>query len=278
MSPLRQAMIEAMQLRQFSTKTQASYLGGMIRLTQYYHRSPDKITEQEAQKFILYLARERKLSWSTCNVTACSIRFFYKWVLRKSQDDFYIPLAKPQQKLPDIMTYGEIITLLSYVKNPKYRVALMTIYGAGLRISECAHLTINDIDSKEMVICVRLGKGNKDRYVPLSVRLLDALRQYWKQYRPPHWLFPGRDQQQPICTRTLRKAFTKAKEKANIQKTVSVHSLRHAFATHLLETGADIINIKLLLGHNSLSSTLRYTRFSKENMARIRSPLDRDEH
>jgi site-specific recombinase XerD len=274
MSQLRQAMIKAMQLRNFSENTQKSYITVIKQLVSYYKRSPVNITEQEAQNYILHLVQEKKLSWSSCNVAVSSIRFFYKAILKKTQENFYLPHAKKEQHLPDILTRDEIKALLIVTKNHKHHAIFMTAYSAGLRVSEITNLTINDIDSQSNVICVRQGKGKKDRYVPLSPRLLAELREYWKLYRPSHWLFPGRDNIQPITRHAVTDAFKKAKIKADIKKNVSVHSLRHSFATHLLEAGTEIVNIKQLLGHSSISSTLRYTRISKQLVSSIASPLD----
>jgi integrase/recombinase XerD len=274
MSQLRQDMINAMQLRNFSENTQKSYITVIKQFASYYKRSPANITEQEAQNYILYLVKEKNLSWSSCNVVVSGIRFFYKTILKRNQDNFYLPFSKKEQYLPDILTRDEIKTLLSVTKNHKHHAIFMTAYSAGLRVSEIVHLTINDIDSKSNVICVKQGKGKKDRFVPLSPVLLAELRQYWKRYRPAHWLFPGRDLQQPITRHGVTDAFKKAKIKAHITKKVSIHSLRHSFATHLLENGTDIVNIKQLLGHSSISSTLRYTRISKQRVSNIPSPLD----
>lgn len=274
MTHLRQAMIKAMQLRNLSDNTQQAYINAVKQLAMYYKRSPGNITEQEAQDYILYLAKERNLAWSTCNVAVSSIRFFYQVILKQNQENFYLPLSKKQHNLPDILTRDEIKSLLTVTKNPKHHAIFTTVYSTGLRVSEVAHLTINDIDSRSGVICVRQGKGKKDRYVPLSARLLAELRQYWKRYRPAHWLFPGRDMTQAISRHGILDAFTKAKIKAKITKHVSVHSLRHAYATHLLEAGTDLVIIKQLLGHSSISSTLRYTRLSKQLVSGMASPLD----
>jgi integrase/recombinase XerD len=274
MTQLRQAMIKAMQLRNFSASTQQSYVSAIKQFAIYYKRSPENITEQEAQNYILHLANEKNLAWSSCNVVVSSIRFFYKVILKKNYDNFYLPFSKKQHYLPEILTQDEIRTLLNVTKNLKHHAIFMTVYSAGLRVSEVAHLTINDIDSQSGVICVKQGKGKKDRYVPLSPRLLTELRHYWKAYRPAHWLFPGCDGTKPITRHGVLDAFKKATRKADITKHVSVHSLRHSFATHLLEAGTDIMNIKQLLGHSSISSTLRYTRISKQLVSGIVSPLD----
>ena len=176
MSQLRQDMINAMQLRNFSENTQKSYITVIKQFASYYKRSPANITEQEAQNYILYLVKEKNLSWSSCNVVVSGIRFFYKNILKRNQDNFYLPFAKKEQHLPDILTRDEIKTLLSVTKNHKHHAIFMTAYSAGLRVSEIVHLTINDIDSKSNVICVKQGKGKKDRYVPLSPVLLAELR------------------------------------------------------------------------------------------------------
>jgi site-specific recombinase XerD len=204
-----------------------------------------------------------------------SIRFFYQVVLKKAPDHFYLPFSKKPQHLPEILTQDEVKKLLDVTKNHKHHAMFMTVYSAGLRVSEVAHLTVSDIDSKAGVICIRQGKGNKDRYVPLSLRLLDELRLYWKRYKPNHWLFPGRDNQHPMTRAGVRYAFKRSKAKANITKKVSIHSLRHACATHLLEAGTELANIKQLLGHSSINTTLRYARLSKQKMSDIGSPLDR---
>ena len=274
MSQLRQSMIKAMQIRNFADNTQYAYVNAIKQLAAYYKRSPANITEQEAQDFILYLAKERKLSWATCNLAVSSIRFFYKVILKKAYDNFYLPCSKMPYHLPDLLNKAEIKNLFAATKNHKHHAIFMTVYSTGLRVSEVAHLTIKDIDSQSGVICVRQGKGKKDRYVPLSVRLLSELRQYWKMYKPSYWLFPGRDANKPITRHGVQDAFKKAKEKANITKKVSIHSLRHAFATHLLESGTDITNIKQLLGHSSINTTLRYARLSKKLIHDIGSPLD----
>lgn len=274
MNPLRNSMIKEMQIRQFSDATQCAYLKGVRQLSEYYNCSPDKLTEKEAQAFILHLAQVKKQSWNTCNVAVSGIRFFYKVIMKKKSDDFYIPLARRQQKLPDILTPQEVKRVLDSIDCYKHRVALMTLYSAGLRVSEVVELTVNDIDSEAMVLCVRQGKMKKDRYTPLSKKLLIELRLCWKKYRPETYLFPGRTAKKTIAARTLRYAFESAKQAAGINKQVTLHGLRHAFATHLLESGTGLIDIKQCLGHASLSTTLRYARMSKKLIGEIKSPFD----
>jgi len=275
MTQLRQAMINAMQLRNFSENTQKAYIRAVKQLAVHYHCSPDNITEQQAQNYILYLAKEKNLTWGTCNVVVSSLRFFYKNVLHQSHQEFYLPFSKKEQRLPVILTQDEIRAILNVTKNHKHHALFMTIYGAGLRVSEATHLISEDIDSAAGVICIKQAKGKKDRYVPLPKSLLNELRAYWKRYRPGYWLFPGPNEREPITRDGVLDAFKRAVVKANIKKKVSTHSLRHAFATHLLEAGTDIVQIKELLGHSSLRSTLRYTKISKQRISEIGSPLDR---
>lgn len=274
MTKLRQAMIQAMQLRQLSEHTQRAYITGVAQLSSYYNRSPEKISEDEIQQYILYLAQDKKLSWSTCNIVVSSVKFLNKVILKKSNDNLYLPFAQKQQHLPDVFTRNEVKLFFSVITEPKYRALFMVIYSAGLRIGEALNLTINDIDSGANVICVRQGKGKKDRYAPLPERLLTELRNYWKISRAKKWLFSGYDKTKPLSRRGTQHAFARIKEKARITKGVTVHSLRHAFATHLLEDGTDIITIKQLLGHSSITSTLRYTRISREMVSRLPSPIE----
>ena len=274
MTPLRQEMIEAMQLRQFSNENQAAYLQWMIKLAKHYNKSPEKITEKEAQDFVLHLAHDRKYAWSTCNIVVSSMRFFYGAVLRQSKEQFYVPLAKTEQRLPDILSHEEVNRLLSCARHIKYQLTMMAAYGAGLGITEVANLRLSDIYTDAMVICVRQGKRKKYRYVPLPIRLLEVFNDYRQQYQLTDWLFPGLRGNKPINTRTIRREFDKAKVKANITKDVTFHGLRHAFATHLLDAGTDLLQLKQLLGHGSLSSTLRYTRISRKTLSHIQSPLD----
>ncbi len=275
MSPLRQQLVTAMQARNYSEHTQRTYLQVVKQLDKYTTEALRGLTSVHIQEFILYLAKTKKLSWKTCNTYACAIRFFYKAVLGKNLDEFYIPLARTEDRIPEILTQSEIKTLLSHVTLDKYRLMFMLMYSAGLRISEVVKLTVNDIDSTEHVIIVRQGKGNKDRYTPLSHHMLSELRHYWKRYRPVDFLFLSQKTKQPISTRNVRTFFAKALAKMKSKKHVTVHSLRHSFATHLLEGGTDLIDIKQCLGHASFSSTVRYLRFSKKIIAKVVSPLDR---
>lgn len=274
MNPYREAMIKEMQIRNFAKETQLAYLKAIRQLSDYHGKSPEKLTEDNAQEFILHLAYEKKQSRSSCNVAASGIRFFYSAVMKIRSTNFYVPLSKKEQKLPDILTKHEVIKLLSFVKHPMHKTALTVMYSSGLRVSEVVKLRIKDIDSKTMVICVRAGKGNKDRYTPLSKNLLLQLRAYWQEFRPKDYLFPGRSANKTVASRTLRESYNNAKNRAGIKKESVMHGLRHSFATHLLEYGTNIIDIKQCLGHSSLSSTLRYARMSRKLIGEITSPFD----
>ena len=274
MPEFHQKLTDAIRIRHFSLNTEITYLSTLKQLYAHYNISPEHLSKQQVQDFLLYLVTERKLSWKTCNTMACGLRFFYRAVMDKSDYVFYIPFARKQQTLPDILTREEVECLLSAVAIPMHKMALTAIYSAGLRISEAVNLTIHDIDSKNGVICVRQGKNKKDRYVPLSSRLLLELRDYWRAYRPTYWLFPGQNPSRPIHVRSVRYIFSAAKAKVGIKNGATVHGLRHAFATHLLEAGTDILDIKQLLGHNSIASTLRYIQISKKRLSTIQSPFD----
>jgi site-specific recombinase XerD len=264
-----------MQARNLAGQSQRSYVRAVKQLSDYYEINPAKLTQTQIQHFILHLANEKKLCWDSCNAYTSGIRFFYKVVLGKNLGDFYIPLAKTAKKIPDILPRTEIEELFAHVTLDKYRLMFMIMYSAGLRISEVVKLIASYIDSSEGVIVVRAGKGNKDRYAPLSNQVLIELRKYWKKYRPVSCLFPSRRTQKPISPRTVRFYFAKALAQTTIKKQVSTHSLRHSFATHLLEAGTNIINIKQCLGHALLSSTLRYARFSKPIIANVGFPFDK---
>ena len=275
MTLLRQQLLTAMQARNLSPETQRSYVLAVKRLSNHYQTSPDNITALQIQQFILHLVNHDKLCWNTCNTYTCGIRFFYQVVLGKNLNEFYIPLAKTAVNIPELLTRDEVDELLTKVKLDKYRLIFILMYSAGLRISEVVKLTIDDIDSNEGVIIVRAGKGKKDRYTPLSEQALQQLRVYWKKYQPGHFLFPSRKTRKPISPRGVRFYFADALANTKIKKHVTLHSLRHSFATHLLEAGTNIIDIKQCLGHVSFSSTLRYTRFSKKMVANVGSPFDR---
>ncbi|MFA6092324.1 MAG: site-specific integrase [Elusimicrobiota bacterium] len=273
MTELRKKMIRDMQLRRFSDRTQESYLSVVTRFAKHYKQSPDLIPAEKAQDYLLYLLNERKLSWSSCDVHANGLQFFYRVTLGRSST-FILPPRKHAQRLPEILSATEVERLFAAVSNIKYRVILMVAYGGGLRLSELVALKVTDIDSQRMMIRVEQSKGNKDRYTLLSQRLLNELRAYWKIYRPKTWLFPGKTPDKQISESCIQKTMILAKIRAGIRKNGGVHVLRHCFATHLLEAGTDLRTIQMMMGHSSVATTARYTRITANRIRCTPSPLD----
>jgi site-specific recombinase XerD len=272
-SPLRRRMIDDMMLRNLSPATQRSYLHAVTKFSRHFGRSPDRLGLEDVRAFQVYLVSQG-ISWPSLNQTVCALRFFYGVTLNRGEIPERIPYARMPRKLPDILSPDEVVRFLEAVPSLKARAALTTAYAAGLRVSEVVSLKASDIDSDRMLIQIRHGKGAKDRTVMLSAQLLDILRIYWRLARPTDWLFPGRSEG-PINVTVLHAACRSAAKGAGLTKKVSVHTLRHSFATHLLESGVDIRIIQVLLGHNSLSTTARYTQVATTTIAAAQSPLDR---
>lgn len=273
MTPLRQRMTEDMQIRNYSPVTISQYTSYVARFAKHFGRSPEKLSREHIRQFQLHLVQNGS---NPCTVTQAvyALRFLYRVTLRKPWQIEEIETPKKLIKLPTVVTRDEVLRLLSAIKNVKHRAMVTTAYAAGLRVSEVAHLHTTDIDSKQMLIHVRQGKGRKDRLVPLSPTLLELLRAYWRSARPKIWLFPGNAGDRPITTRSLYRIVVRAKVDAGIDTRVSPHTLRHSFATHLLNAGTNLRVIQLLLGHNSLSSTARYMHVSTLVLHATKSPLD----
>ena len=274
MKPLRQKMINDMKLRRFAQKTQEAYVSAVAGLAKYYNQSPDLLDKEKIQAYLLHLMDERRLSWSTCNVVVCGIRFFYLQTLGIDSMRLGIPPMRAQKKLPEILSFQEIQRLLKCATSLRNRVLLMTTYGAGLRVSEVVNLKLSDIDSCRMMIRVRQGKSNKDRYTMLSNRLLTELRAYYKEHKPPLWLFYGRQRDAQMSIGTAQKIYYSSKERAGITKEGGIHTLRHCFATHLLEAGVDLRTIQSLMGHASIMTTMGYLRVTSRKLSATKSPLD----
>jgi integrase/recombinase XerD len=274
MSPLRRRMIEDMTIRNLSPATQQSYIHAVSKFGRYFGRSPDRLGLEDVRTFQVHLV-SMGVSWPALNQTVCALRFFYGVTLGQGEIPERIAYARAPHKLPVVLNADEVVRFLEAVPSLKTRVALTTAYAAGLRASEAVSLKVADIDSVRMVIRVEHGKGGKDRTVMLSAQLLNILRAYWRLARPQHWLFPGRDEMKPIDVQVLHAACRSARAAAGLAKRVTVHTLRHSFATHLLENGTDIRIIQVLLGHANLSSTARYTKVSNRLISRTQSPLDR---
>jgi site-specific recombinase XerD len=267
-------MIEDMTVRNLSPATQQSYIHAVARFSLFFRCSPDRLGLDEVRRFQLHLVT-RGISWSGLNQIVCGLRFFYGTTLGRTDLPERIAYAREPRKLPVVLGAEEVVRFLDAVANPKHRVALITAYATGLRAAEVVHLKIADIDSSRMVIRVEHGKGGKDRYVMLSPQLLDILRDYWRRTRPPHWLFPGCQVTRPLHPAGLHIACRSACAAAKMDKRVTVHTLRHSFATHLLESGTDIRIIQSLLGHSNLQTTARYTQVATNTIRGTQSPLDR---
>ena len=274
MSPLRRRMIEDMTVRNLSPATQRSYVHAVARFSRHFDRSPDRLGLEDVRAYQVHLVSSG-ISWPALNQTVCALRFFYGVTLGHGEIPERIPYAREPRTLPVVLSADEVVRFLEAVPSLKTRTALTAAYAAGLRASEAVGLKIGNIDSQRMVIRIEHGKGGKDRYVMLSAQLLRILRTYWRLARPKHWLAPGRDGSWPIDVQVLHAASRSAGAAAGLDKRVTVHTLRHSFATHLLETGTELRIIQVLLGHNNLSSTARYTRVSAGLIGKTMSPLDR---
>ena len=273
MTPLRKRMIYELELHRKSPRTIAAYVAAVAQLARHYGRSPDEIALEAVRDFLHHLIVERKLAFSSCNQKLAGIRFFYREVLGQKEFDLRVP-AKRSGKLPEPLGRGEIERLLKAPPNSKHRVLLMTCYATGVRASELVHLRVEDIHSERMQIHVRQGKGAKDRYTLLSPRLLEQLRIYWRTCRPQPWLFLGRDRSGPLPVATAQKIYYSAKRRAGIRRGHGIHTLRHSFATHLMEAGVDLPTLQRLLGHTSLATTAKYLHVTNKHLRGVRSPLD----
>jgi len=274
MTELRQRMIRDMTVRGFSPRTHKSYLTAVRGLARHYRRSPDQLSVDEVQAYLADMVTTRKLSWSTCNVAISAFRFLYQITLGRDVEAFVIPRPKQSQRVPEILSRDEVARIIAAPPNPKHRLLLATIYSAGLRVSEAVVLKLADVDRDRMTLRIEQGKGRKDRVVPLSRRLVRQMEAYWRENPPRQWLFANRQGNRAIDVTVAQRVFMHAKLRTGITKRGGVHSLRHAFATHLIEVGADVPTVQRLLGHRSVSTTMRYFHLSQARLAAIRSPLD----
>jgi len=274
MTPLRQRMIDDMQLRNLAPGTQVHYIHYVAGFAKYYGRSPEELGIEDVRNYLLYLLNERKLSAEAVNQCVSALKFLYLITLEMPWTGEYFPRAKRPQRLPVILSQEELLAFFDHIPSLKYRAAMMICYGAGLRVSEAIALKITDIDSKRMLLRVEQGKGCKDRYAMLSPRLLEVLRRYWRAFPSQHYLFPSWRENRHMSSTALQIACREAAARAGLRKGVTVHTLRHSFATHLLESGADIRIIQALLGHSRIDTTTRYTRVSTQLVAATASPLD----
>lgn len=274
MTILRQRMIEDMQVRNLSPSTRDTYLLQVSLFARHFRKSPAMLGPEELRSYQVYLTNDKKLSASSIQIAVAALRFLYKITLKKQWSfEEVLPAPKMPDTLPRVLSRDEVRQFLGCVESLKHRAILTSCYAAGLRISEAVHLKTSDIDSQRMVIRVAQGKGHKDRYVMLSPRLLDTLRDYWRIVRPKEWLFPGY-LDQPITRHAVGVACRKAQRRSGLSKPVTPHSLRHAFAVHLLEAGTDVRTIQLLLGHRGLATTAKYLRIAASKVCAATSPLD----
>jgi site-specific recombinase XerD len=267
-------MLEDMGIRNFAENTQLSYVQQVSAFARYFGRSPEELGPEQVRVYQSHLVMNRHLTASSVGTATAALRFLYRVTLKRDWTPDDIPMPKKPFKLPVVLSPEEVTLFLASVGNLKHRTILMTIYATGLRVSEATHLKVTDVDSQRMVIRVDQGKGNKDRYVMLSPRLLEALRSYWTVVRPQLWLFPGDIPGRPITRDAVGQACQKAHRACGITKPITPHSLRHAFATHLLESGTDVRRIQLLLGHRSLATTSRYLKIATSTVCATSSPLD----
>jgi integrase/recombinase XerD len=275
MNPLRCRMIEDMQIRNLAAHTQRVYVEQLVRFARYFRRSPEHLGPAEIRMYLIYLTQERRLSASSIIVTVSALRFFYTVTLKRPwavEND--IPTSRKAKKLPVVLSPEEVRRFLGAVDNLKHRVILTVCYATGLRISEAVRLKSTAIDSQRMVIRVDQGKGHKDRYVMLPPKLLAILRDYWKRTHPGEWLFPGDRVGQPISPLTIGHICRQVRLRCGIGKPITPHSLRHAFAVHLLEAGTDLRTIQLLLGHRNLGTTARYLMIATSQVCATTSPLE----
>ena len=275
MTEMRRRMEQELNLRGLSENTKRVYLAAVRSYAAFHHQPPDQMGAEEVRSYLVYLAETKKLSGSAINQALCGIRFFYIYVLRRPCDVEPVRFSKRRRKLPVVLTESEVVQLLAAAPTDRDRAILMTLYAAGLRLSEALSLQVGDSDSKAMRIFVRAGKGGKERYVMLSQRLLEELRHYFREARPKLWLFYGAHRDEPIHPRTVQRIVKTAVQKAGLTKPVTAHTLRHSFATHLLERGTSLRYIQELLGHESYKTTLIYTHVSPASLGRVVSPLDR---
>ncbi len=275
MTSLRRQMIEDMQIRNLAVNTQESYIQQVSRFARHFQKSPELLGPEQIRAYQVHLTNEKKLATGSIAIAISALRFLYRVTLKKdwSFPDI-IPTAKVPQKLPIILSPEEVVHFLDLVRSRKHRAILTTCYAAGLRISEAVALTPAAIDSKRMVLRVEQGKGRKDRYVMLSPKLLEILRAWWRVEKPKDWLFPGDFLGRHITRSAVEQECQKAHRICKIPKPITPHSLRHAFAVHLLEQGTDVRTIQLLLGHRSLATTAKYLRIATSKVCSTSSPLD----
>jgi site-specific recombinase XerD len=274
-TPLRKRFLEDLRFRNFAPKTVRIYLAAAIRFAAHFNRSPEQLGAEEVRAYQLHLLNHRRVSWDTFNQAVCALRFLYRTTLGRPDVVTAVPYGRRAKTLPVVLSPEEVATLINAIADPMHRLCAQTAYGCGLRVGEVVRLRIEDIDSARMMLDVRQAKGRKDRCVPLPPRLLEAFRAHWLKHRPASWPFPGTGAVGRLHPATLQNAVLRAVRQVGLTERALTHTLRHCFATHLLEAGTDLLTIQHLLGHSILKTTLRYTHVRQQHPAATQSPLDR---
>ena len=273
MTPLRQRLLDDMRMRNLSPHTKKAYVSTVARFAKHFKRSPDQLGQEHIREYLLHLI-SKGYAWDTYNQARCALHFFYRVTLGKDWSLERLPCAKIPKRLPVVLSRDEVRQFFTAARRLKGRAMLMTAYATGLRASEVVALQVTDIDSQRMLIRVQQGKGQKDRQVMLSPILLETLREYWRRYTSRPWLFPGPDPTKPVEAFTFTRVCIGVGQRAGLSKRVTPHTLRHTFATHLMEDGVDIRTIQTILGHRSLRTTALYTFVAPQKVLATRSPLD----
>jgi integrase/recombinase XerD len=273
MTPLRQRLIEDMQLRNLAPETIRGYVYYVARFAKYFGRSPELLTPEHARQYQLHLL-EKKVSWSTFNQSVCALRFFYGTTLGRKDYVKRLPFGKKPKRVPVVLSREEVLKFLQCILSRKQRMLLTTMYATGMRVGEAVQLSVNDIDSRRMTILVSRGKGNKQRLVPLSPKLLTELRLFWQTHRNPVWLFPSREPDSPLSIASVERMCARARVRSGLKRRFNTHALRHTFATELLEAGVDLFSIQKILGHRSLSTTAHYTHVRRSHLQEACRSLD----
>ena len=274
MGKLQDRMRRDMELKNFSPRTIQTYLCWMKRFVIYHGSTPEDLGDEDIRRYLHSIVMEGRASQSSVNQAYSALRFFYKVSLGREWDVVRIPRAKVEKRLPVVLSADEVRKVFAEIRNLKHRTIVMTLYSGGLRLGEALRLKVGDIDSERMLIHVRQGKGHKDRYTILGKRTVEMLRIYWEVYRPKEWLFPSTSLNQPLSPSSVQKVFRKALQEAGITKKASVHTLRHSFATHLLEAGTDLFYIQKLLGHTTARTTAIYLHVTRKDIKGVKSPID----
>lgn len=273
MTPLRQRLIEDMQLRNLAPETIRGYVYYVARFAKYFGRSPELLTPEHARQYQLHLL-EKKVSWSTFNQSVCALRFLYGTTLGRKDYVKRLPFGKKPKRVPVVLSREEVLKFLQCILSRKQRMLLTTMYATGMRVGEAVQLSVNDIDSRRMTILVSRGKGNKQRLVPLSPKLLTELRLFWQTHRNPVWLFPSREPDSPLSIASVERMCARARARSGLKRRFNTHALRHTFATELLEAGVDLFSIQKILGHRSLSTTAHYTHVRRSHLQEACRSLD----